>query len=73
MKSSLAYTLQRLGTDYVDFYFPARVDPEVPIEETVGAIADLIREGKVVYAGLSEASPASIRRRRMRIATDQRG
>ena len=62
VKSSLAYTLQRLGTDYVDFYFPARVDPEVPIEETVGAIADLIREGKVVYAGLSEASPASIRR-----------
>ena len=62
VKSSLAYTLQRLGTDYVDFYFPARVDPHVPIEETVGAIADLIREGKVVYAGLSEASPATIRR-----------
>jgi aryl-alcohol dehydrogenase-like predicted oxidoreductase len=62
VKSSLAYTLQRLGTDYVDFYFPARVDPQVPIAETIGAIADLIREGKVVYAGLSEASPGSIRR-----------
>jgi aryl-alcohol dehydrogenase-like predicted oxidoreductase len=62
VKSSLAYTLQRLGTDYVDFYFPARVDPLVPIEETIGAVADLIREGKVVYAGLSEASAGSIRR-----------
>jgi aryl-alcohol dehydrogenase-like predicted oxidoreductase len=62
VKSSLAYTLQRLGTDYVDFYFPARVDPHVPIEDTVGAISDLIREGKVVYAGLSEASPGTIRR-----------
>jgi aryl-alcohol dehydrogenase-like predicted oxidoreductase len=62
VKSSLAYSLQRLKTDYIDFYFPARVDPAVPIEETIGAVADLIREGKVLYAGLSEASPASIRR-----------
>ncbi len=62
VKSALAYTLQRLRTDHVDFYFPARLDPAVPIEETVGAIADLIREGKVRYAGLSEASAATIRR-----------
>jgi aryl-alcohol dehydrogenase-like predicted oxidoreductase len=60
VKSSLAYTLQRLGTDRVDFYFPARVDPTVPIEDTIGAVADLIREGKVLYAGLSEASVSSI-------------
>jgi aryl-alcohol dehydrogenase-like predicted oxidoreductase len=62
VKSSLAYSLQRLKTDYIDFYFPARVDRRVPIEETMGAVADLIREGKVLYAGVSEASPASIRR-----------
>jgi aryl-alcohol dehydrogenase-like predicted oxidoreductase len=62
VKSSLAYTLQRLGTDHVDFYFPARVDPNVPIEETIGAVADLIREGKVLYAGLSEASAQTLRR-----------
>ncbi len=62
VKSSLACTLQRLGTDYVDFYFPARADPAVPIEETIGAVGDLIREGKVLYAGLSEASAGTIRR-----------
>jgi len=62
VKSSLAYTLQRLKTDYVDFYFPARVDRTVPIEDTMGAVADLIREGKVLYAGLSEASPGAMRR-----------
>lgn len=60
VKSSLAYTLQRLGTDHVDFYFPARVDPMVPIEDTIGAVADMIREGKVLHAGLSEASASSI-------------
>jgi aryl-alcohol dehydrogenase-like predicted oxidoreductase len=62
VKHSLAHTLQRLRTDYVDFYFPARVDPAVPIEETIGAVADLIREGKVLYAGLSEASAGTISR-----------
>ena len=62
VKASLAYSLQRLGTDHVDFYFPARVDPKVNIEETIGAVSDLIREGKVRYAGLSEASAATIRR-----------
>jgi aryl-alcohol dehydrogenase-like predicted oxidoreductase len=62
VKSSLAYSLQRLGVDHIDFYFPARVDPKVNIEETIGAVSDLVREGKVLYAGLSEASPATIRR-----------
>jgi aryl-alcohol dehydrogenase-like predicted oxidoreductase len=62
VKASLAYSLQRLGTDYIDFYFPARVDPEVDIEETIGAVSDLVREGKVRYAGLSEASAGTIRR-----------
>ena len=61
-KNFLAYTLRRLGTDYVDLYQPARVDPAVPIEETVGAIADLVKAGYVRYIGLSEAGPATIRR-----------
>ncbi len=55
-------SLQRLGTDHIDLYYQHRVDPEVPIEETVGAMADLVKAGKVKYLGLSEASPATIRR-----------
>jgi len=62
VKTSLAYTLQRLGTDYVDLYQPARLDPDVPIEDTVGAIAELIQAGYVRYAGLSELGPETIRR-----------
>ena len=62
VKTSLAYTLQRLGTDYVDLYQPARLDPKVPIEDTVGAIAELIGAGYVRYAGLSEMGPATIAR-----------
>ena len=62
VKNALAYSLTRLGTDYVDLYQPARLDPKVPIEDTVGAIADLIRAGYVRYAGLSEMSAATIRR-----------
>ena len=62
VKTSLAYSLQRLRTDYIDFYFPARVDRSVPIEDTIGAVADLVREGKVRYIGLSEASAQTIRR-----------
>ena len=62
VKNFLAYTLRRLGTDYVDLYQPARVDPVVPIEETIGAVADLVRAGYVRHAGLSEASAATIRR-----------
>ena len=55
-------SLQRLGTDRIDLYYQHRVDSTVPIEETVGAMADLVRAGKVRYLGLSEASPATIRR-----------
>jgi aryl-alcohol dehydrogenase-like predicted oxidoreductase len=62
VKSFLAYTLRRLGTDYVDIYRPGRLDPSVPIEETVGAIADMIRAGHVRYAGLSEVGAETLRR-----------
>src|SRR3990170_1503832 len=55
-------SLQRLGVDHIDLYYQHRVDRTVPIEETVGAMADLVRAGKVRYLGLSEASPATIRR-----------
>ena len=55
-KNFLAYTLKRLGTDYIDLYQPSRVDPEVPIEDTVGAIADMVKAGHVRHIGLSEAS-----------------
>jgi aryl-alcohol dehydrogenase-like predicted oxidoreductase len=55
-------SLQRLGVDHIDLYYQHRVDRTVPIEETVGAMADLIREGKVRYLGLSEASPQTISR-----------
>ena len=55
-------SLKRLGTDVIDLYYQHRVDPDVPIEETVGAMADLVKEGKVRWLGLSEASPATIRR-----------
>ncbi len=55
-------SLLRLGTDQIDLYYQHRVDPEVPIEETVGAMGELVRAGKVRYLGLSEASPATIRR-----------
>jgi aryl-alcohol dehydrogenase-like predicted oxidoreductase len=62
VKNFLAYTLQRLGTDYIDVYRPARVDPQVPIEETIGAIADLVQAGYVRHIGLSEAGGETIRR-----------
>src|SRR5467141_4889395 len=55
-------SLARLGVDHIDLYYQHRVDPSVPIEETVGAMADLVRAGKVRYLGLSEAAPATIRR-----------
>lgn len=61
-KTALAYTLNRLGTDYIDIYRPARVSPLVPIEDTIGAIADLVKEGYVRHIGLSEAGVDSIRR-----------
>src|SRR3954464_12011290 len=55
-------SLKRLGVDIIDLYYQHRVDPNTPIEDTVGAMADLVREGKVRYLGLSEASVATIRR-----------
>ena len=55
-------SLQRLGVEVIDLYYQHRVDPNVPIEETVGAMAELIQQGKVRYLGLSEAAPATIRR-----------
>ena len=55
-------SLKRLGVEVIDLYYQHRVDPAVPIEETVGAMADLVRQGKVRYLGLSEAAPATIRR-----------
>lgn len=58
----LAYSLTRLGTGYVDIYRPARLDPDVPVEETIGAIADLVRKGYVRGIGLSEVGPETIRR-----------
>jgi pyridoxine 4-dehydrogenase len=64
VKNFLAYSLRRLGTDYIDIYRPARLDPNVPIEETVGAIADAIKAGWVRYVGLSEVGAATLRRAR---------
>jgi aryl-alcohol dehydrogenase-like predicted oxidoreductase len=62
VKTSLAYSLQRLGTDHIDVYRPARLDPAVPIEDTVGAIAEMIRAGFVGHLGLSEVGADTIRR-----------
>src|SRR5260370_31865787 len=60
--SSIDGSLKRLGTDHVDLYYQHRVDPKVPIEETVGAMAELVEQGKVLHIGLSEAAPETIRR-----------
>lgn len=62
VKTFLAYTLRRLGTSWVDIYRLGRVDPAVPIEETVGAMAEMVHAGSVRYIGLSEAGPETIRR-----------
>jgi aryl-alcohol dehydrogenase-like predicted oxidoreductase len=62
LKSFLAYSLVRLGTDHVDVYRPARLDPAVPIEDTIGAIADMVKAGFVRSIGLSEVGPETIRR-----------
>jgi aryl-alcohol dehydrogenase-like predicted oxidoreductase len=62
IRNFLSYSLQRLGTDYIDIYRPARLDPGVPIEETVGAIADLIKAGFVRHVGLSEVGAGTLRR-----------
>ncbi|MBP2471548.1 aryl-alcohol dehydrogenase-like predicted oxidoreductase [Crossiella equi] len=62
VKNFAAYSLQRLGVDHLDVYRPARVDPDVPIEDTVGAIAELVEAGQVRHIGLSEVSAGTIRR-----------
>ena len=62
MRRSLEQSLRRLGVDNIDLYYQHRMDPTVPIEETVGALADQVRAGKIRYIGLSEAAPATIRR-----------
>ena len=62
VKTALAYSLKRLDTDYIDIYRPARLDPKVPIEETIGAIADMVKAGYVRFIGLSEVGPEIIRR-----------
>ena len=62
VKNFLAYSLRRLGTDYIDLYQPSRVDPAVPIEDTIGAIADMVKAGYVRHIGVSEASAKTVRR-----------
>ena len=62
VKTALAYSLKRLDTDYIDIYRPSRLDPIVPIEDTIGAIADMVKAGYVRYIGLSEVGPETIRR-----------
>jgi aryl-alcohol dehydrogenase-like predicted oxidoreductase len=62
VRSSIDGSLRRLGTDYVDLFYQHRVDPNVPIEETVGAMGELVQQGKVRHIGLSEAAPETIRR-----------
>ena len=62
IRNFLSYSLRRLGTDHIDLYQPSRVDPQVPIEDTIGAIADMVKAGYVRHIGLSEASAKTIRR-----------
>jgi aryl-alcohol dehydrogenase-like predicted oxidoreductase len=62
VRNFVAYSLKRLGTDYIDIYRPARLDPAVPIEDTVGAIADLVKAGYVRHIGLSEVGAETLRR-----------
>jgi aryl-alcohol dehydrogenase-like predicted oxidoreductase len=62
VRRSIEGSLRRLGTDHVDLYYQHRMDPDTPVEETVGALGELVAEGKVRYLGLSEAAPETIRR-----------
>lgn len=62
LKNAVVYSLQRLKTDYIDLYTPARVDPSIPIEETIGVLAELVQAGIIRYIGLSEASASTITR-----------
>src|SRR5205085_3834873 len=62
VRSACEASLRRLGVEVIDLYYQHRVDPETPIEDTVGAMADLVRQGKVRHLGLSEAAPQTVRR-----------
>jgi aryl-alcohol dehydrogenase-like predicted oxidoreductase len=62
VRNFLSYSLQRLHVDYIDMYYPARIDPNVPVEETVGTLGELVKEGKIRYVGLSEAGAETLRR-----------
>jgi aryl-alcohol dehydrogenase-like predicted oxidoreductase len=62
VKTALAYSLKRLGVEHIDIYRPSRLDPNVPIEETIGAIAEMVKAGYVRHIGLSEVGPETIRR-----------
>src|ERR1700691_4865340 len=62
VKKACEASLKRLGVDHIDLYYQHRVDTSVPIEDTIQAMADLVREGKVRYLGMSEAAPATVRR-----------
>ena len=62
VKTALAYSLKRLGVEYIDIYRPSRLDPTVPIEDTIGAIAEMVKAGYVRHIGLSEVGPETIRR-----------
>jgi aryl-alcohol dehydrogenase-like predicted oxidoreductase len=62
VRNFLSYSLQRLRVDYIDLYYPSRIDPNVPIEDTMGTLGELVKEGKIRYIGLSEAASATLRR-----------
>ena len=62
VRNFLCYSLQRLRVDYIDLYYPSRVDPNVPVEDTVGTLGELVAEGKVRHVGLSEVGPETLRR-----------
>ena len=62
IRNFLTYSLQRLRVDYIDLYYPSRLDPKVPIEDTVGTLGDLVKEGKIRYVGLSEVGADTLRR-----------
>ncbi len=62
VQNYLAYTLKRLGTDYVDLYQPARINPHIPVEDTIGAVADLVKAGYVRSVGITEIDAETLRR-----------
>ncbi len=62
IRNYLSYSLFRLGVDYIDMYYPGRIDPNVPVEDTVGTLSELVKEGKIRFVGLSEAGPETLKR-----------